>query len=359
MRNREYKEFKDELIIAAKNQKTPLIGHFELLARCNLDCKMCYVHSQNNAECIKRELTTEQWKKIFDEAYDCEMLYATLSGGECLLRKDFKELYLHLWNKNVFVSVLTNGTLITDDYVEFFKTYPPDMIQISLYGSNEDGYLRVTGHKGFEKTVSAISALENAGLDVRVAVTPSEYMKDDFINILRLCKEKKFYSVNTEIMLVPNRDDPSKDDYYLSMDEIADLSVQRAELHAPLIPVSNIPDPCGPMCTPPSKGLSCKAGTCFAAITWDGRMYPCYNAMVGEGPSLLEMSYAEAWKKTVEAASQVVHGAECVGCPYDKTCPKCPSFRLKDLHSGHCNPSICELTRKLVAAGVKKLQPID
>ena len=88
-------------------------------------------------------------------------------------------------------------------------------------------------------------------------------------------------------------------------------------------------------------------------------MYPCYNAMVGEGPSLLEMSYAEAWKKTVEAASQVVHGAECVGCPYDKTCPKCPAFRLKDLYSGHCNPDICELTRKLVAAGVKKLKPID
>lgn len=359
MRNREYQQIKDELVELAKKQKKPILGHFELTARCNLDCKMCYVHNQNNAECIRRELTTEQWKKIFDEAYDCEMLYATLSGGECLLRNDFKDLYLHLWNKNIFVTVFTNGTLINDDYIDFFKLYPPDMIQISLYGSNEDGYLRVTGHKGFEKALYAISSLNDAGIDVRVAVNPSAYMKDDYISILRLCRERKFCTENSDIFLISNRDDPEKNDYYLTDDEIILLSKQRAELYKTLVPVENPPEPCGPMCVPPSKGLTCKAGTCFASVTWDGIMYPCYNMMIGKGASLLEMSYKDAWEKTVQFASEVVYGAECVGCPYDKTCAKCPAFRLKDLHSGHCNPDMCELTRKLVAAGVKKLKPID
>ena len=359
MRNKEYEQLKDDLVKAAKERKTPLLGHFELTARCNLDCKMCYVHNQNNAECLRRELTTEQWKKIFNEAFDCEMLYATLSGGECLLRYDFKDLYLHLWNKNIFVTVLTNGTLINDDYIDFFKSYPPDMIQISLYGSNEDGYLRVTGHKGFEKTIFAISTLMDAGIDVRVAVNPSAYMIDDYINILRLCKNKKFYTQNADIYLISNRDDPGKNDYYLTNDEIVSLSTQRVELYKPLVPVESTPEPFGPMCEAPAMGMTCKAGTCFASVTWDGRMYPCYNAMIGEGPSLLEMSYKDAWEKTVRAASEVVHGAECVGCPYDKTCSKCPAFRLKDLHSGHCNPDMCELTRKLVAAGAKKLKPVD
>lgn len=358
MRSRVYEQMKDDFVKAAKEQKIPLIGHFELTARCNLDCKMCYVHNQDNAVALRGELSTEQWKRIFDEAYDCQMLYATLSGGECLLRKDFKELYLHLWNKNIMVTVMTNGTLLNDDYVEFFKTYPPDMIQISLYGSNEDGYLKVTGHRGFEKTVASISALEAAGIDVRVAVTPSKYMKEDFISILRFCKEKGFYTQNTEILLVPNRDDPSKDDYYLTDDEIISLSVQRASLYQTLEPVEHTPEPMGCMAEAPQKGLTCKAGNCFAIVTWDGKMYPCFNAMLG-GFSLLEMSYAEAWEKTKQAASEVVYGAECVGCPYDKTCPKCPSHRLKDLYSGHCNPAICDLTRKLVAAGVKKLKPIE
>lgn len=359
MRNREYQQIKNELIKLAKEQKKPILGHFELTARCNLDCRMCYVHNKINAEYLHKELSTDQWKRIFDEAYENEMLYATLSGGECLLRKDFKELYLHLWNKHIFVTILTNGILLNDDYVEFFEKYPPDMIQVSLYGSDDNGYLAVTGHKGFEKVIAAISALKATGIDIRVAVNPSAYMKDDYIDILRLCTEKRFHTENADIYLLSNRDDPSKDDYFLTEEEILSLSVQRAELCNSLVPNNNTPNPCGLMNSQPPKGMPCKAGNCFASITWDGRMYPCYNAMIGEGPSLLEMSYAEAWEKTVQVASEVVLGAECVGCPYDKTCPKCPTVRLKDMHSGHCNPSICELTRKLVAAGVKKLEPIE
>ena len=359
MRNHMYTEIKRDLVKSAMEQKTPLLGHFELSARCNLDCKMCYVHTQDNAAALRKELSTEQWKRIFDEAYDCEMLYANLSGGECLIRKDFKELYLHLWNKNVYISVFTNGTLINADYVEFFKTYPPDMIQISLYGSSEEAYMNLTGHKGFEKAVSAISALQEAGLDVRVAVTPSKYMRDDYIDIMKLCKEKKFYIENQEVFLLPNREDPTKNDYYLTQEEIVDLSVRKMRLTCEPVPMDDAPDYFGDGSRAPNFGLQCKAGNCFAAVTWDGRMYPCYNAMVGEGPSLLEMSYAEAWKKTVKAASEVPQGAECVGCPYDNTCPKCPSFRLKDLSGNHCDPNACELTRKLVVAGARKLVPVD
>jgi len=76
--------------------------------------------------------------------------------------------------------------------------------------------------------------------------------------------------------------------------------------------------------------------------------------------SVLEMSYAEAWVKTKEAAGEILLGRECVGCPYDNLCPKCPAMRLTDLKNGHCNPAVCELTRKLVAAGVKKLDaPVE
>lgn len=354
MRSHAFMRIKKQLAESAKVRKVPLLGHFELTARCNLDCKMCYVHTQDNKTALRKELTTEQWKKIFDEAYDNEMLYANLSGGECLLRNDFKELYLHLFNKRVMVSVLTNGTLINEDYVEFFKKYRPEMIQISLYGSNEDGYLRVTGHHGFEKAVSAIKALENAGIDVRVAITPSKYMLDDYINIVRICKENNFFLTSSEMLLISNRECPEKNDYYLDMDEIVLLTKERAMIERELSPVATTPEPQGPMFKPAKQGWNCNAGSCLAAVTWEGKMYPCINAMVG-GADVLTLGYAEAWKQTVQAASQLVQPVECAGCAYEKTCPRCPVHRLTDLHSGHCNPSVCEMTRKLVAAGVKKL----
>lgn len=360
MQKNGYEQWKNRLMTTAKKKKIPVSAQFELTGRCNLDCKMCYVHNLDVATCLSRELSTEEWKRIFDDAIANELFFATLTGGECLLRPDFKELYLHLWRKGVKVTVLTNGLLLDEGYVGFFKKYKPELIQISLYGSDEDGYLRVTGHKGFEKAVGAIQALMEAKLNVQVVTTPSRYMGQDYMKILRYCKEEKLPIRLGELMLSPNRDDPEKDDYFLSMDEIAELAVERKKLSGKLIPLETTPEPCGPMTQDPHKGLTCSGGNCVASVMWDGMMYPCPNAMVGGGADLRKMSYAEAWKHTVAAAAEVLQGAECVGCPYDNVCPKCPSLRLTDLKNGHCNPAVCELTHKLVAAGVKKLDtPVE
>lgn len=355
MKNNAYIQMKERLLRSAYKNKTPIIGHFELTARCNLDCKMCYVHAKDNANALRRELSTEQWKRIFDEAYDCEMLYATLSGGECLIRKDFRELYLHLWNKQVMISVQTNATLINDDYVQFFTLHKPESIQISLYGSNEEGYLHVTGHKGFEKAMWAINAFMDAGIEVRIVTTPSKYMTDDYIELVRLCKERNLQLEDSDFILIPNREDPTRNDYFMSEDEILSLLKRRVELDGELVPRYKTPEPVRTATETSTKKLKCTAGGCMAAVTWDGMMYPCLNLM-SNGVSLLEMSYSEAWEKVKAATEKIMLPVECFSCPYDSVCPKCPAHRLSDLHSGHCDPAVCEMTRRLVAAGVKKLE---
>ncbi|MBE6631468.1 MAG: radical SAM protein [Ruminococcaceae bacterium] len=352
-----YKKWKNSLANSAKKTKTPIMGQYELTGRCNLDCKMCYVHNIDAATCLKKELSTDEWKRIFDEAVNQELLFATLTGGECLLRPDFKELYLYLYKKGVKISVFTNGTLINDEYIRFFNAYKPERIQISLYGSNEESYLKVTGHRGFEKTVCAIKSLIAVGVNVDIVTTPNRYMADDYLNIIRFCKEEKLPITYGELLLIPNRDAPQKDDYYLSMDEVERLAKERAKLYKPLIPLDSTPEPWGPMTEPPEKGLTCSGGTCLACVTWDGIMVPCLNAMVG-GVSLREKSYSEAWKSIVASAAGVLHGVECKGCPYDKVCPKCRALRLTGLDTGHCNTAVCELYRRLVASGVKKLDAI-
>lgn len=358
MRNQAYEQWKKKIILTGRQKRVPVLGQYELTPACNLDCKMCYVHNADSNRLRDRELSTEQWKRIFDEAYDCGLMFATLTGGECLLRKDFKELYLHLYNKRVMVTVLTNATLINEEYVAFFKEYKPDVIQISLYGSNEEGYRNVTGHEGYKKTTWAIRALMDAGIDVKVAVTPSSYMKDDYINTHRIVKEQGFCTTFAELRLIPKRGNSDESSHYLTSEEIIRLSKERAELFWKLEPVDNVPEIGGPMTSKPVKGMTCNAGNCLAYVTWDGKMYPCGNALLGDA-SLLEMSYAEAWEATKAAADTVLQGAECEGCAYKKACPLCPVLRLKGLDSGHCNPEVCEVTRKLVADGVLKLDVRD
>ena len=358
MRNRKYDEGKLKMKRLGKEKRVPVCGQFELTARCNFDCKMCYIHNQESNSYRCRELTTEQWKRIFDEAYDAGMMFATLTGGECLLREDFKELYLHLWQKRVLITILTNGALINDDLLKFFKEYPPDSFQISLYGNSEDCYRRVTGHSGFARVLDNVQKLKDAGHDVCIVVTPSKYIANDYIDTLKLIQENGFENNMGEMILAAKQYDADATDHYLTEDEIIRLSVERTKLYRQLYENPDIPQPCG-SCTEAPLGLGCNAGRGLAVITWEGWMYPCCSAMLG-GASLLEMSYAEAWEKTKQAADEAVRCMECVDCPYDNVCFKCPAIRALDLKSGHCNPKICELTRKLVEAGVYKLdQPTE
>ena len=140
MQNKMYEQWKTKLVLAAKEKRIPILGQFELTPCCNLDCKMCYVHNSHSNALRTRELSTETWVRIFNEAYDMGLMFATLTGGECLLRHDFRDLYLHLWNKRVRITIFTNGILINDDLVEFFTMYPPEKIRISIYGSCETAY---------------------------------------------------------------------------------------------------------------------------------------------------------------------------------------------------------------------------
>lgn len=357
MPNITYKQWEEELLLSAKENRVPVVAQYELTACCNLDCKMCYIHNADSNSLRDRELPTETWLRIFDEAYDMGLMFATLTGGECLIRRDFKQLYLHLWEKSVGIDIFTNGTLIDDEYVEFFKKYPPRKIRISLYGSSEEAYLKVTGHKGFQKATTAYQKLLASKIPVGIAVTPSSYMKDDYLNIRRFCLDNGIHCPPANYYLAKNRDNPEKDDYNLTIDEIISLETEVAMQKGALVPMDNPPESCG-NCTEAPVGLVCNAGRGAVLVSWDGTMHPCASLHEGTA-SLLKMSYAEAWEETKALVDRVLRPAECVGCPYDSVCPPCPVRRSTSVYSGHCNPDVCELSRRFVAAGIKKLVPVE
>ena len=68
----------------------PIAGNFELTARCNFNCPMCYVHmTQEQVDAAGRELTAREWLGIARAARDRGMVFALLTGGEPLIRRDF------------------------------------------------------------------------------------------------------------------------------------------------------------------------------------------------------------------------------------------------------------------------------
>ena len=184
-----YRAMNGYISLKARYTDTPVSGVFELTPLCNLDCKMCYVHlNANQIGADERLLTVSEWKKIMRQAVDAGMLYATLTGGECLTYSGFRELYLHLVSMGVQPDILTNGRLLTEDMVAFLAQYPPAVIQVSVYGSDEDAYEQVTGHRAFHEVMQGIARAKAAGLNITLAITPNRYMQEDVQALLDLVR---------------------------------------------------------------------------------------------------------------------------------------------------------------------------
>ena len=60
----------------------PLAGNFELTARCNFNCRMCYVHLTPEEQRRRgAELTADEWLAIAEQARSQGMLFLLLTGG--------------------------------------------------------------------------------------------------------------------------------------------------------------------------------------------------------------------------------------------------------------------------------------
>lgn len=335
----------------AVTQHIPVYGAFELTARCNLNCKMCFVHNLDVKKAKESELSTDQWKHIFDDAIDSGMLFALFTGGECMLREDFDELYLYLYNRGVIMSVNTNATMINEERAIFFSKYRPERIQISVYGSSDDAYERVTEKRLFSKLENALDLLKKYNLIPDLVITPSKYLLEDYENILKMISSRGL-TYTTSAGLIPPRDGHSIEDCYLSIDEYISIKKIEHRLAGKSIKKRQNPAPIpGCDCKEIVYGIPCNAGTIRAVITADGKMIPCMS--IHEiSCDVLENGFIDSWKYIYQTMEKVKQPPICSNCAYKKKCIRCPSIRYDGLFSGECNKSVCDLMVAKYNAGL-------
>ena len=167
----------------AKEKGIPASGTFEITSRCNFNCRMCYVHNSQSNLLKKEELPAEWWIKTGKKAVEAGMVFLLITGGEPLLREDFPEIYKALHQMGLVISINTNGYLISDKIKELFNEYPPNRLNISLYGSDNETYKKFTGTAAFDTIMENIKYLRDADIDVRFncSITPDN--RNDMKNI--------------------------------------------------------------------------------------------------------------------------------------------------------------------------------
>ena len=142
-------------------------------AHCNLACKYCYYLEKNNLyqntpRHLMSDETLEQFTREYIEAQTMPQVLFTWHGGEPLMRSiDFYKKALALQKKyahgkQIDNVIQTNGTLLTDEWCEFFAKNHW-LVGISIDGPQEyHDHYRVTpaGKPSWEKVMQGIQLLK-------------------------------------------------------------------------------------------------------------------------------------------------------------------------------------------------------
>ena len=142
-------------------------------AHCNLACKYCYYLEkntlyQNSHRYLMSDEMLEQFIREYIEAQTMPQVLFTWHGGEPLMRSiDFYKKALALQKKyahgkQIDNVIQTNGTLLTDEWCEFFAQNHW-LVGISIDGPQEyHDHYRVTpdGKPSWEKVMQGISLLK-------------------------------------------------------------------------------------------------------------------------------------------------------------------------------------------------------
>src|SRR5699024_6289092 len=113
----------------------------ELFILCNMKLDMFYIRlSTEEMKKRGRLHTADEWIRLAREMEEAGVLFLLLTGGEPLLFQDFRRLYQELRKIGMILTINTNGTLLDEDWADFFGRYRPRRINITLYGKNGTAY---------------------------------------------------------------------------------------------------------------------------------------------------------------------------------------------------------------------------
>lgn len=325
------------LMARARRTHTPANGSIELLPLCNMSCDMCYVRmTREEMERKGRLRTAEEWLDIGRQMKKAGVLFLLLTGGEPFLYPDFRKLYLGLREMGMILTINTNGTLIDEDWAEFFGKYKPRRVNITLYGMDEETYTSLCHYPGgYEKTMRGISLLRKRGVDVKVGASLARGNREDLDRILDLGEEQGVpVRVDTYMMpAVRERSLPYNLQSRLDPEEAAKARIHalKREMGPDLfcqyvkqsVEKADHPEPAEQK---PGQ-MACMAGSCSFTINWQGEMRPCV-VLTEPAISVFEVGFEAAWNYMVEETGKILLNTTCSTCHLRHLCRTCAASAL-------------------------------
>ncbi|MCI9382061.1 MAG: radical SAM protein [Dorea sp.] len=311
----------------------------ELTYSCNLKCKHCYLGTDINS--FKTKMNYEVVKDVLNQLHDAGCIETTFTGGECFKNPDALKIIKYACEKGFIVSVLTNGTLLTEKECCELVELPISEVRISLYGleTSHDEFVGVEG--SFDKSVKTLSRLNYYRPGIAMAstvITRNNYQ--DVVELYEFLKNKKIRHKITPLIYPTTKGD-------LSPTKLRVTSSQLNELF--------------------KKGLinaqktMCAAGRARLRIDPNGNINPCElfrdicfgNILEQRLDEILDSSTRKTW---IRKLNQELERSECNKCNKNALCPQCIGVGYLENGNFHDKPTaICHIVNAKICSEEDKV----
>lgn len=332
-----------ERMLMEKSKVTgnPVYGCLELTPLCNMNCQMCYVRMSRSEMELQGQLhSSEEWLNLGNQMKEAGTLFVLLTGGEPLTHPDFKKIYLGLRQMGMILTVNTNGTLIDEEWADFFAQNHPRRINITLYGKDKNAYRNLCKYEdGYDRVIQAIKLLKERNVGVKINAIAARANAEDMREIITI-GEKLDVPVRTDAYMMPaerERREPYDLQSRLDPEKAAQINIaslkqemgsnlfqqyvaQSLERVTKFVPADQ------------PRGMSCYAGNCSFTVNWQGNLRPC---VVMSSPSVnaFEQGFMSAWEEVRNACQMILLNIKCSQCYLRIVCRTCPACALLETGS--------------------------
>lgn len=320
---------------ATAQSGTPLNGTFELTPRCNLRCKMCYIHRPELLSPEQGLLPLSFWLELAAQIRALGTLVLVVTGGETFLYPEAEVLLEALRTRGFLISLNTNGTLLDQRRLDWLAELRPAKVNLSLYGASNETYAELCGcPDGFDRVRAAIDGLLERGLNVCLNGTLTRENRVDVPAMAAFASARGLALHSTAYLFPPGRyglrDCPSQ----LNPAEAADatLELERLQLGKTAFLAQCAAQAERLRSRSPGGfqgGEGCGRSNCLGgrnsfAVSWDGQLMPCVSNG-GLRISLKDRSFAEAWALLRAGVEALPLPKDCESCPWAAVCNACPA----------------------------------
>ena len=328
-------------------QRVPVAGTLELTRRCNLDCSHCYLGSRDErATHRSAEMSTDFTLDVLAQIAEAGCLNLLITGGDPMVRPDFPEIYVQARQLGMMVTVFCNGTLVSSTIVECFREHPPQMVEMSLYGSRAETHDRVTQMPGSWQTLlETVERLKRAEVKVGLKTILMNPNQTELGAMRQLAHGLDVpFRMDAAIMPCLHPSDRSPTELRMEPRRSVELELEDEETMASwrkyaLRVTSAAAD---------NRLYQCGAGRTNFAISPEGLLSPCL-VMSHAIFDLRDQKFSDLWAREMpgEMGKLASNGYPCHDCSVRAACTACPAtHRLETGHEDVPGPHACIAARR-------------